>query len=184
MISLLFGFQLVVASASAGDVDGAARCEAVFVGPVISCSLKETWSATGTGKNEEAATKNALVRLRSAVDAGAKARSEHAIGSSADWLAAKEGIACGSVAAANATVHCFPDDTLMEKAECFTAFSSTKCYRSGVVETKGKRWKAMESGREKICREVDAWLVSKRVSEQQRFECKAKCLQEVKVSCP
>jgi hypothetical protein len=174
-------FLLMLSVALAAD-PSPGRCEAVFLGPVESCSLPGSWAASGFGKNEAQARKHAIARLEVVLAAGAEARAEKAADTPVAAEAKAEVGSCPKVAADTARVHCYAEAAIAEKRLCFASFEDPGCWRGRMEDMEGTAWKMMESGRELICQKLDESLTE--VPPEKRASCQARCQQQARVRCP
>jgi hypothetical protein len=168
------GMLLAASPAQAGDVPN--RCEAVFVGPAKACDLFGTWTAGGAGRTADQATRNAQERLSALVTAALDERA--ARGESA---LQREG--CAAALTAQVRVVCYPEPDLALDRLCFAQLREPACYRGPSIDLKGVGWKVIEKGREQICLDVEARLVSQAATEAERLACRVRCLQDAEVRC-
>jgi hypothetical protein len=174
---------LLLATALAADPTPA-RCEAVFLGPTEGCALRGSWAASGFGKSEEQARKNALDRLAAALEAGAAEKAAKAAGTLASVDAEAQQRTCPDAGVEAARVHCYLEPEMEEKRLCFATFDDSGCWRRRMVDLTGPMWKAHEIGRDRVCAAVDDALAAEDAPDERRHGCQARCQQEARVRCP
>lgn len=161
-----------------------ARCEAVFIGPTDGCTLRGSWAASGFGRNEDQARKNALARLADALESGAAAKAAKAAGTLASVEAEAQQRSCPDVGAEAARVHCYAEPDMTDKRLCFATFDDAGCWRRRMVDLSGPVWKANEIGRDRVCAVVDEVLQEEEASDEKRLECVSRCQRQARVRCP
>ena len=175
MLALLF------ASAIAGGPEPS-RCEAVFTGPIDECPLNGRWVASGFGRTERRAQRNATERLRALIAAEAEARVARLAPGPAVETARASLRACPQRVADVARVHCYAEPVLTESRLCFASFEDLSCWRGPMFDLEGVSWRMMEEGRELVCDALSESLVE--APSEERARCEARCLQEARVRCP
>jgi hypothetical protein len=91
--------------------------------------------------------------------------------------------ACGSVVAAASRVSCMPEPALEAKSQCFATFADGDCWHGTLVETSGRAYLAMEAARTELCEAVDKNLRKRRIEDETRLDCQARCQQDNKTWC-
>lgn len=175
--------MLAILLATAALAAEPVRCEAVYTGPSRACALAGDWSATGTGKSEGAARKNAVRRLETLIDSAVERQSLATEGTMAAATAAQDELSCTSAVGQQARVFCYEEPALADKQLCFADLKASRCWRGGPIDIEAPAWRAMEQGRAQLCERIDQSLVSRDASLVDRLSCQVQCLQDTQVRC-
>ena len=80
--------------------------------------------------------------------------------------------------------NCEQIPNLSEKRLCYVDLKSRACWTGEIQNTEGTVYKIMESGRKKMCKQVDKYSELEGFTEERRQECLSTCYQEARVRCP
>lgn len=172
--------------AVAGDIGRApVRCDAVWTGPSLGCDLAGTWATTGVGQDEDAARAAAQARLKKALEAGSDAVALRFQATAAQSSAtAPQRSSCSTDVAARTRYSCFAEPELKEERLCFADLPEADCWTGDPLLIEGAVWRAMERGRDQVCKDMESDLKAANASAQQIATCRARCFQAARVRCP
>ncbi len=173
-VRLLIVLGLIFSTAAQAETP--VRCEAVWIGPVKHCGLQGEWAATGVGRREDVAKKNAVSRLLRAVRAAAE------LDVLRRPLAGTIPARCAAKAEEGVRVTCFPEPSLAKKRHCYVDLKAEGCGALPMFELDGVGWRISEKGRKKMCSAVERHLHL--ADDATRARCRALCAQDTRVRCP
>ena len=159
------------------------RCDAVFVGPAEGCSLTGEWAVAATAKSAAKARKLVLQRLGSTIQVGAELQAVRVAGTMAAMTADEELKTCRTAALEAAYVSCVEEPSLADSQICIADLSDNDCYDGLPIDLVGVAWKVSEQGRAALCSSVDARLVARGATSQQRQVCEIACARASTVRC-
>ncbi len=173
---------LVAAAWSAEPI--AYQCQAVWIGPREECSLEGSWTASGAGRSEKAARKDASDALVHAVTLAARAAGERTKGTMAAATTAPQMATCPRSAEETATVTCIRADGLAALQLCFTDLPEPVCEYTNQLTVEAVGYEAFGRGRKEMCAVLEKDLRARKSDAATIGDCLAACEQRVRVRCP
>jgi hypothetical protein len=172
----MLSLTMLLSTAVAGEP---VRCVAVLETPKAACALHHSFSVTGAGPNEVAATRAARTALEKAVSSSVTAQV------TAQPLVTIDPAQCSALAK-NAHVDCFPEAALAQTAYCFVSLADPACWDGEVLTVEDKGWRVFARGTAEMCQAVDKRVVAQNYNdtETRRLACAASCLRSTAVRCP
>lgn len=159
------------------------RCQAVFKGPSGPCQLSGTWVASAVGRTAPKAGRLATDRLEALLVAVMAERLAHAEGVDMLEHAAEQAAACVAQARAEVHLSCGEEEGLLEQRTCLATFPDRSCWGGGALETFGTSWRAMEKGKDSVCREVERQLSEEEAPAEELSRCRRACIEEARATC-
>ena len=172
----------VQARAGTGDRRTPHVCAAQWVRATSECSWDEPVIVKASGRNEEAAERHAIGRLRETLASLTRAAMLEAEGTmTAAQLA---GLArCTRVPADDVMVACMASPRLSEAGFCYAELPADPCWSASLNTFEGVGWLAAEHARRGTCDEVADQIASRMDDEIDRLRCHARCQSAVAVRC-
>lgn len=159
----------------------AARCVATWRASVPGCAIDDEIVTSATGPTREAAERVARRRIARVAEVTADD-----LVSIDDYLHPVQFAGCGEAAPREAEVACTRVRAPGDGDLCFVTFDDPVCW-DGRVLTVDDAWsRALVTGRQRMCDEVDARQVRLNYSDldRRRAECQESCAVRTVVSCP
>jgi hypothetical protein len=158
-----------------------ARCVATWTGPVPGCALRGEIVASAAGPNEKAAERALRRQLERVTELSVAAqRTKRA--TQVDEAFSM----CADTVPTRAFVNCFAEPALAAPALCFVELPDPTCWTGEVLQIDAVGWQAVGTGRDAMCKAVDARLVAQNYTdlEARRAVCAASCASKTTVRCP
>ncbi|MFN7147474.1 MAG: hypothetical protein ACK4YP_27150, partial [Myxococcota bacterium] len=159
----------------------AARCVATWRATVPGAAIDEEIVTSATGPSREAAERAARRRIGRVAELTADD-----LVSIDDYLHPAQFAACTDAASREAEISCNRVRATADGDLCFVTFDDPECWDGRVLTVDDSWSRALVTGRQRMCEEVDARQVRLNYTDldRRRAECRESCATRTVVSCP